>query len=406
MKYVTKFIIVLSACYASLTCADYREDSLRQAALHHSSYDPEILNKDYDDRKAKFGRSLFEDTRLAYGSNISCQTCHLDEFSSADGLPVAIGIDAEGTGLERVNGDGQVLTRNTLPLWGRAGNGFKAFFWDGRVEVSDASIVSPIGKIHDVDSALKIAIHLPFAEIDEMVTEDQHVGTFFKNESVNSAQALFDNIASKVKSNEEYVAIVSKVYGVEREQISFDIIADSIDHFIRQSFPIKNTKFYDFLSDNGSLSETEVSGGLLFYGKGKCASCHSGPYFSDFNYHVIPTLQVGYGKNGFGVDYGRFNVTHVYDDVYAFKTPPLYDVANTFPYMHSGSLYTLKEAIQVHFDPLFQLNTSKLDDMERVEFYRKVRAAGPDVMKIPFLSKVEIQQLVEFLETLSFERSR
>ena len=42
---------------------------------------------------------------------------------------------------------------------------------------------------------------------------------------------------------------------------------------------------------------------------------------------------------------GRFAVSEMFDDLGAFKTPTLRNVAATAPYMHDGSLATLKEVM-------------------------------------------------------------
>lgn len=46
---------------------------------------------------------------------------------------------------------------------------------------------------------------------------------------------------------------------------------------------------------------------------------------------------------------GRFAVTRGMDDLGSFKTPTLRNVAATAPYMHDGSLKTLKDVI-VHYN--------------------------------------------------------
>ena len=100
------------------------------------------------------------------------------------------------------------------------------------------------------------------------------------------------------------------------------------------------------------MSESEQKGGLIFYGKGRCSSCHNGPYFTDFQFHAIATPQLGFGKNGFGIDYGRYNSTLRDEDRYRFRTPPLWNVTKTAPYFHSGSVQELEDAILLHVDPL------------------------------------------------------
>ena len=60
---------------------------------------------------------------------------------------------------------------------------------------------------------------------------------------------------------------------------------------MKKKFALQNTKFHNFIFHGGKLSEEEISGAELFYGKGKCASCHSGSYFTDFKFYSIPFLK-------------------------------------------------------------------------------------------------------------------
>ena len=117
------------------------------------------------------------------------------------------------------------------------------------------------------------------------------------------------------------------------EDLSFFEYARSLTSFIRFKFKLKVTKFENFVFNKEALSSDELKGGLIFYGKGKCITCHNGPHFSDFKFHSIIFPQLGFGKNGFGVDYGRYNITFNPDDIYRFRTPPLFNVEKTKPVM-------------------------------------------------------------------------
>ena len=140
----------------------------------------------------------------------------------------------------------------------------------------------------------------------------------------------------------------------------------------------------------------------MFYGKGRCSICHAGPHFSDFKFHVVPFPQLGFGKNGFGVDYGRFNATLDPKDLYKFRTPPLYNVQKTAPYGHSGSVATLEEAIIAHFDPLRLIDLSSVDALTRHDFYKKLTLSSETANTVGFLSAEDVNDLVSFLKTLSF----
>jgi cytochrome c peroxidase len=70
----------------------------------------------------------------------------------------------------------------------------------------------------------------------------------------------------------------------------------------------------------------------IFVGKGNCSACHSGPQFTN----------------------GGFADSGVH-----FRVPGLRNVARTAPYMHDGSLATLREVVRFHS----ALNESEVEDL-------------------------------------------
>jgi cytochrome c peroxidase len=129
--------------------------------------------------------------------------------------------------------------------------------------------------------------------------------------------------------------------------------------------------------DCDAISESARRGALLFTGKARCATCHSGAHFSDDGFHNLGVAQ-GVPAN---VDQGRFadaatligasaiNSSHpTWSDAPAvgtarlagltnpmpeptrgaFRTPNLRGVADTAPYMHSGQLPTLEAVVDFY----------------------------------------------------------
>jgi cytochrome c peroxidase len=405
-RLIATALAVLGLSLAATTAsADLRIEVLRkmaiaQGVLHHPYAVPEL-----DPALVDLGRRLFEEPLLSLNSDISCSVCHLPDFGSTDGLPNAIGVLGVGRGPERAESDGVIVPRNVLPLWGRGGPGFDAFFWDGKVELDGPDIRSQFGNSVPSDDPLVVAVHLPFVELREMVIDDEVVETRFENESVAAAAQVYDILAARIVRVPEYARDISAVFGVSREGIRFLHIAEAIAAFIRHRFALTDTRFTKFLRGEGNLSDAEVAGGLLFFGKGRCASCHRGPYFSDFRFHAVPLPQIGFGKNGFGVDYGRFNVTHKPADLYRFRTPPLINVTKTAPYGHAGAIYDLAAAISAHFDPLGAIDLETMDAFARFELYKRLLASSPDAAAVGFLDGDEVRAIEAFLGTLTlFER--
>jgi cytochrome c peroxidase len=123
-------------------------------------------------------------------------------------------------------------------------------------------------------------------------------------------------------------------------------------------------------SDQSILSESEIRGMRLFFGKANCVFCHNGPLFTDMEFHSV---RVPPRSLTDPLDSGRFDgVDILLDAEYGswtvhsaqfnsttrprvkksgqlwgqFKTPSLRDVTRTAPYMHNGVFATIEEVVE------------------------------------------------------------
>jgi len=113
----------------------------------------------------------------------------------------------------------------------------------------------------------------------------------------------------------------------------------------------------------GKLSEKAVKGRELFYRADVgCATCHSGPYYTDQKMH-----DVGTGRDDPSEKLGP-----------AFDTPTLLGVYRTAPYLHHGKARTLRDVLTT---------------------YNREDRHG----RTSHLSDDEIDALVEFLKSLPYE---
>ncbi|MBI4001323.1 MAG: methylamine utilization protein MauG [Nitrospira defluvii] len=404
MKFAISALLIVTALSVSAFGADETAfpQILRKLILENGFTPAKELYVNPDEGLAPVGKVIFESKKLSLNGNISCQTCHLAKFGSADGIPNAAAIAGKGEGPERLLSGAKLLARNTLPFWGRGAKGFTTFFWDGKVDFSDLKRFSQFGSHPPSEDPLVVAVHLPVVEIREMLDEDQFV-TAHKVESAERAKEVYGAIADNLRkfepqASESLASYLKKPVA----QLAYVDYARAIAAFIRLEFRLKETKLERFVKKSDTLSPEELHGGLVFYGKGRCITCHSGPHFSDFKFHAVPFPQLGFGKNGFGVDYGRFNGTLDPKDLYKFRTPPLYNVQKTAPYGHSGSVATMEGAIIAHFDPLRLMDLSSMDPVSRHEFYKRMTLSSETATAVGFLSVSDINDVVMFLKTLSF----
>lgn len=405
MKYVTRSaiaLVFLGALPTAVLAEGLRERVLRDAAMDAGLVPAIQLSIEQPEDLVEIGKLLFESRLLSLNNDTACASCHLDRFGSTDGLPNAIGTEGEGFGAARLLNGGDIVPRNVLPFWGRGGIGFDVLFWDGKVDGASGRLISQFGGEPPSSDPLVVAVHLPPAEIGEMVI-DQRDTEELQTEDIETANLLYAELAERIQSDAILGTKLAAARNRAVEDLAFIDVAEAIASFIRFNFRVKDTKLHQFVFDNAALTDQETEGGLLFYGRAGCSQCHNGPYFTDFAFHAIPFPQVGFGRNGFGVDYGRFNVTLDETDRYGFRTPPLYNVTKTGPYSHSGSIAELNDAIRIHIDPLLFVDPKTMDANDRIEYYERLRIWSRSPLNGVVATESEIEAIAEFLGTLSFE---
>jgi len=322
--------------------------------------------------KIELGQKLFTDRRFSSTGTVSCSTCHSPEKAFIDEtapIPVSVGIN------------GLTGTRNAPTVINAAYN--KTQFWDGRSpDLEDQS-------------------QHPFLNPVEM--------------GLTSHQQIIDVI----RDDRSYVNAFEDVFGVDADDITIEHVKMAIASFERTA--ISGDSPFDRWYYGGAadaISEEAQRGFEVFLKDGRCVSCHAleqdHALFTDHKFHNVgvgigaidarvPELAGAFllaKANGADVDVtvltdadtshlGRFAVTEQPGDVGRFKTPTLRNIAVTAPYMHDGSLATLREV---------------------VEHYNNGGVTPADAPVTPYLSggirpleltEQQIDDLVAFMETLT-----
>ena len=382
-----------------------RDNVLRQAILRIGLIPFQETHVDAPDDLVRVGQKLFQSRDLSFDRQTACASCHLDRFGSADGLANAVGTGGQGEGMARLEGGGDIIPRNTLPFWGRGGKGFDLFFWDGKVDATSGIIHSQFAGHEPSADPLVVAAHLPPVEVGEMVA-DLAQNDHLEGESVEAARNVYDLLVDRIAARPDIGPELALARGKGVDELDFLDVAEGLAAFIRANFRLETNRLHDFAFGDEALSESELAGGLVFYGKGRCSACHSGPYFTDFQFHAIAAPQLGSGKNGFGIDYGRYNVTLQDADRYRFRTPPLWNVIKTAPYFHSGSVQRLEDAIRLHVDPLAGLSPETMTGEQRVQFYNQLKSWANEPISGVYLDDDEIAELAAFLQLLQYDSAK
>ena len=286
--------------------------------------------------KIELGRALFFDKRLSNDNTVACANCHLAQFAFTDGKPVATGIGGQKGG------------RSAPVSFNRVFSSVQ--FWDGRAAT----------------------------------LEEQSVGPF--TNPIEHGFANYDEMLAKMKQIAGYRELFMQVFG---EDITIDNVGKAIASFQRTVLSGNSpADRADQGQEEGAISEEAKHGLLLFREKARCTKCHSGFNFTDEKFH---NLGIGWDDNK--VDLGRYMVTKNPEDISAFKTPTLREIARSAPYMHDGRFKTLEEVVNFynqggvknpHQDPLIiPLELTKEEKHDLVQFLRTLNGEGWQQAKAP-----------------------
>lgn len=306
---------------------------------------------------AKLGNTLFVSTLLSGNNNISCVQCHLPANMTIDGLPFAIGEGAHGVQTAettRMQGSGRIGPRNTPALFNL--DGVNVLFWDGRVsfDPTTKSFQTPVAELNgpnpkrsDITQALGNAVAAQ--AIFPIVDHDEMLGRPGSNPIANAKGKLaqWDLVVKKLLANDQIAESFSKVF--PGEKINIGHVGAALAEFQRVAFNYSDTPYDSYIKgDVLALTEIQKIGMDVFFDKGKCGECHNGEHLSNFEFHSVGVPQIGPGKVD-GDDFGRFEWDPKPENKYAFRVPPLRNVAMTAPYMHDGAFKTLPQIVE-HYD--------------------------------------------------------
>ena len=154
--------------------------------------------------------------------------------------------------------------------------------------------------------------------------------------------------------------------------------------------------FQQWLRGNGTMSENETNGALLFFGKAECYQCHSGPGLNGMEFHAIGMSDLTGNEIINAVDdatkRGRGGFTGNPEDDYKFKTPQLYNLADVGFYGHGANFTSLVDVI--NYKNLAIIGNSEVPQSAISPLFRPLN-----------LTEEEIDDLVVFLETALYDNN-
>jgi cytochrome c peroxidase len=180
-------------------------------------------------------------------------------------------------------------------------------------------------------------------------------------------------------------------------------VGNALSAYITAAFALEPAPWDRYVAgDSSAITSEQKQGAILFFGKGRCAVCHSGVEFSDFRFHSLAIPQLRVGKHSKHIDYGRAAATSRGEDRFAFRTPPLRNVVDTGPWGHNGLFTSLNSVIEHHLNPVPVLyQAQQQHPQEAAHAGRLLGFRSPILAEMGPLSSSEIKSLVSFLSALS-----
>ncbi len=382
-----------------------------------------------DPAQARLGQLLFYDPILSGNRNISCGTCHHHSLASGDGLSLGIGEGGRGLGRDRTPGTGPEAIRKRIPrnapaLWNLGHKSVRVLFHDGRLEISDQygnGFDSPAEEWlpQGLNSILAAQALFPLTAQFEMA------GNVGENDVTGAVHDRIDLgwpiIAKRVRTIPEYGALFVGAYDHidTPAEVTIVEIGNALGAFMASEWISIDSPYDAWQRDGTPLPGNAERGRQLFFGKAQCSTCHSGPLFTDQEFHALGLPAFGPGRtrafDPMPRDVGRMGETNLIEDAYRFRTPSLRNVALTAPYGHNGAFASLDGIVRHHLDPgasadAWQVAEAALPDVpwlaegdflirqDSREMARQARAL--DVRPLP-LSDAEVAELVAFLHALT-----
>jgi len=322
-------------------------ESETQAILRHGPWPPPAKPDPSNRVSGKpeaiaFGRRLFFEPRLSGPGSVLCATCHAPGKAFQDAKPRAFG-------LAQVDRNTPTLFNVRFSRW---------FGWDGGHDSLWSQSVRPLLEAREMAASP--------AHVKQIVSKlflDDYRTVF--HEEPGDAEGVLVNVGKALAAYQE--TLISG-------RTPFDEFRDALaaDDAGRSSYPVAAQR-----------------GLKVFVGKGRCASCHSGPSFTSGGFaNGVSAFTASAGKDDGGRAEGirklrgdPLNLLGKYNDDRSrstaegtrraeprpndfgeFRVPSLRNAADTAPYMHDGGLPTLREAVRHAADGL-SLTESEAADL-------------------------------------------
>lgn len=212
---------------------------------------------------------------------------------------------------------------------------------------------------------------------------------------------------SLLTTNDQYIELVEQAIEASpdfEQRPLMEVAALSVAAFERTILSNK-APFQQWLKgDREAMSEEEIAGAKVFFGKGQCSGCHSGPALSSpvnataqqmfmaVGFSDLDAYNVIQGEVAEDVRLGRGGFTGDEQDNYKFKIPPLYNIVQSDFLGHGSSFNSVREVVAYknyavpqkqidNLDPRFVPLNLTTDEINDLTSFLEVSLTDPDLKR-------------------------
>lgn len=313
---------------------------------------PQDPNNHLNQAKVELGKMLFHETGLGshpkYPSGMhtySCASCHFAAAgfqanmaqSIGDG-GMAFGISGEG---RHQNPDYPVDSVDVQPVRSPSAMNLAyqdCIVWNGQFGATGPNAATQSQWTAGTPIA-KNFLGYEGLETQAIAAQDVHrltVDTAYVA-SIPMYKSLYDQAFSELPANQRITQITT---GLAIAAYERTLLANK-------------APFQQWLKgDNTAMTETEKKGAILFFGKANCYACHNGPALSSMAFYGLGMKEFGAGVSGVlnplpaRVEHkGRGGFTGKQEDMYKYKVPQLYNMADSKFYGHGASFHSIRDVV-------------------------------------------------------------
>lgn len=301
--------------------------------------------------KVALGKLLFHETGLALtpknpmgAGTYSCASCHFASAGFQAGRHQGIGEGGQGFG---VNGEGRhrdanfsVIELDVQPI--RSPSALNSAFlivtlWNGQFGAKGPNEGTEYAWVPGSKPEVN---HLGFHGLESQAIEGLGI-----HRLVTDRETL-ENLGYKEMFDQAFP-------GLPQEERYSRITAGLAIAAYERTLMANEAPFQQWLrGEKQALSSLEKEGAILFFGKGQCGSCHSGPALNSMEFYALgmndmfdcpeETFQTPVDAP---TDLGRGGFTGRPEDVYKFKVPQLYNLKDSPFYGHGASFRSVRDVV-------------------------------------------------------------